>query len=418
MAGLGGMASGIAGEMAVRGVGQLIAGRRPELRDLLLTPRNAARLTDQLARMRGAAMKVGQLISMDAGEMMPSELGQILSRLRADADYMPPRQLKQVLSQAWGAGWLDRFERFDVRPIAAASIGQVHRAQTRDGRDLAIKVQYPGVARSIDSDVQNVGSLIRLSGLLPAGLDLAPLLEEAKAQLHDEADYLREREELLRFADLTRGMHGFVLPSPQDDLTTATVLAMSYQPGDPVESLEDAPERERNDVAARLVDLTFREIFDFGHIQSDPNFANYRHDARTGQIVLLDFGAARAVPPALAASYRALFRAGLAGADMTDAALSLGLFGGETRAEHRKTVCDMLELVFAPLRAGGMFDFADASLARHLQQSGMEMAEARDFVHIPPVDTLFVQRKFGGLYLLCARLRARVDVRALLEQYL
>ena len=267
------MATGIAGSVAMGGLRQVLAGQRPDMRGLLLTPANVSRLADQLARMRGAAMKVGQLVSMDAGEILPPELARIMARLRADADYMPPRQLRDVLTRAWGADWHRRFARFDVRPIAAASIGQVHRALTRDGRDLAIKVQYPGVARSIDSDVDNVGALIRLSGLLPPGFDLAPLLAEAKSQLRDETDYLREADQIRAFRDLL-GTGTFDLPDPQDDLTGEGVLAMTYLAGAPVEAIEDRPQATRDAVMRDLLDLMFREMFDYGLMQSDPHFAN------------------------------------------------------------------------------------------------------------------------------------------------
>lgn len=417
LTGLGAMASGIAGNMAAEGIRQLASGQRPELRDLLLTPHNATRIADQLARMRGAAMKVGQLISMDAGEMLPPELAQILSRLRADADYMPPKQLKQVLTANWGDGWLKRFAKFDVRPIAAASIGQVHRAETRDGRDLAIKVQYPGVARSIDSDVQNVARLIKMSGLLPKALDIDPLLEEAKAQLHDEANYLRERDQIERFQALLDNSAGFVLPTPHDDLTTSNILAMTYLPGSPIETLEAASQELRDSVVGRLMDLMFREIFEFGAIQSDPNFANYRYNAEADQIVLLDFGAARPVPTSIAHSYGALFRGALAGEPLRESALALGFFAEDTEARHQKMVLEMLDIVFSPLRANGVFDFGDRSLAQQMTAAGMAMAEDRSFVHVPPIETLFLQRKFGGLYLLASRLKARVNVGALIDRY-
>ena len=166
---LAALAGGIAGGAALRGARGAVRGNRPEWRDLLITPANLQRLTGELAHMRGAAMKVGQLLSMDAGEVLPTELSGILSRLRDDANFMPPRQLKQVLNANWGASWLQAVDSFEVRPVAAASIGQVHRLRLRDGRDLAVKVQYPGIARSIDSDVANVGTLVRLSGLLPGG---------------------------------------------------------------------------------------------------------------------------------------------------------------------------------------------------------------------------------------------------------
>ena len=171
---MGTMAAGVAGNMALNGLAQLGRGERPTARDLLMTPRNIQRVADELAKMRGAAMKVGQLLSMDTGDVLPPELADIMARLRADADFMPPRQLKQVLNAELGESWLKRFAGFDVHPIAAASIGQVHRANLKDGQELAIKVQYPGIARSIDSDVANVGRLIKLAGVMPPGFDLTP----------------------------------------------------------------------------------------------------------------------------------------------------------------------------------------------------------------------------------------------------
>ena len=107
----GSLATGIAGNMAVNGVRELVQGRRPALRDLLLTPANVSRFADQLARMRGAAMKMGQLVSMETGDVLPPELAQIMARLRDNADHMPPKQLKRVLTDNWGDGWLRQFER-------------------------------------------------------------------------------------------------------------------------------------------------------------------------------------------------------------------------------------------------------------------------------------------------------------------
>ena len=115
--------------MLAEGARGLAAGERPTGRDLLLTPANLTRLADRLAHLRGAAMKLGQMISLDAGDMLPAELTAILARLREQAHVMPPRQLDQVLARAWGRDWRQRFARFDVRPVAAASIGQVHRGR-------------------------------------------------------------------------------------------------------------------------------------------------------------------------------------------------------------------------------------------------------------------------------------------------
>jgi predicted unusual protein kinase regulating ubiquinone biosynthesis (AarF/ABC1/UbiB family) len=419
LARFGGLASGIAGGVVMGGAREIARGRRPTLGELILTPANVSRLTDQLSRMRGAAMKVGQLMSMDTGDVLPRELSDILARLRAEAHPMPPRQLKAVLNAAWGEGWLKRFERFDATPLAAASIGQVHRGWTRDGRDMAVKVQYPGVRRSIDSDVDNVAALVRMSGLLPKGLDVAPMLAEAKRQLHEEADYRREGAQLARFGALLADAEDYAVPALHADFTTDSVLAMGYVPGAPVERMTDAPQAERDRIATLLFALLFRELFEFGLMQTDPNFANYRWDRATGRLVLLDFGAAREVPRRLADDYRVLMRAGLSGdrEAMRAMALSIGFFAPDTAERHQAQVLDMIALAFAPLRRGGPFDFGDDAMPSEMRDAAMAMAEERDFLHVPPMDALFLQRKIAGVYLLASRLRARVDVAGLLAPW-
>lgn len=417
---LGGMTAGLAGNMALGGLVQLGRGQRPKMRDLLLTPRNITRVADELARMRGAAMKIGQLVSMDSGDVLPPELAQIMARLRADAHFMPPAQLKQVLNTQWPTGWLGRFARFDVRPMAAASIGQVHRAQTKDGRDLAIKVQYPGVAQSIDADVANVGALIKLSGLLPKGFDLAPYLEEGRQQLHEETDYAREGRYLDRFGSLLAGDARFTLPVLQPDWTTPQILAMGFVEGVPIEAAIDLPQADRDRIAHDLIELLLWELFTAHLMQTDPNFANYRYNPDTGRIVLLDFGATREIAPAIAAHYKALMRAGMAGcaAAMRDAAMAIGFISPEVAERHAARIMAMMELVFDALRSGAIYDFSDTTLSAAMQKEGIALAED-GFIPPPlPVDVLFLQRKFGGVFLLAARLRAQVDVRKLLARYL
>ena len=420
LARLGGLASGVAGGMLAEGVRQLAQGKRPSVGDLLLTPGNARRVADQLARLRGAAMKVGQLISMDAGDLLPAELAEILARLRSDAHPMPMSQLVSVFNTHWGEGWDRHFERFSFTPMAAASIGQVHAALTKDGRHLAIKVQYPGVRQSIDSDVDNVATLLRISGLLPKSLNIDQLLEEAKQQLHAEADYLSEGKWLCHYGELLRDAPEFALPEMHADLSTANILAMSHVGGEPIESVLGLPQAERDRVAQLLFTLLFREIFEFKLIQTDPNFANYRYDRTIRQLILLDFGATRAYSPTLVDAYRALISAGIAGDTraMFAAASTIGYFQGEIRDHQRQAVLDIFTLVCEPLRHAGAFDFGVSDLAARIRDAGMILGRDRTFWHTPPADALFLHRKLGGLYLLAARLKARVDVRQLLEGFL
>ena len=416
MAVFGRMATGVAGNVVAEGARRLADGQRPRMSELLLTPKNVTRVTDQLSQLRGAAMKLGQMISLDAGEFLPPELSEIMARLRNNAHRMPPAQLQKVLAEQWGANWRTRFRRFGASPIAAASIGQVHRAMTPDGRDLAVKVQYPGVRDSIDADIDNVATLLRISGLLPKEIDLAPLLAEAKRQLHEEADYAREAAQMTRFGALLADAPGYVVPVVDDEFSTDQVLAMSFVEGVPIESIADASAEIRDAAAAALIKLVIRELFEFGFMQTDPNFANYRYQPETGRLVLLDFGAARNIEPTTANGYRDLLTAGLAGNRdaMCDAAVTSGFIGESAVVHHRARLDSMIDIVIAQMTQTGPFDFGDRSFVGVLREQGMDMAADRATWHIPPVDTLFVQRKISGTALLAARLKARVDVRELL----
>jgi predicted unusual protein kinase regulating ubiquinone biosynthesis (AarF/ABC1/UbiB family) len=418
LASFGQLAGGIAGGMLAEGARRLAAGERPQLSDMLLTPGNAMRLTEQLSRLRGAAMKLGQMISLDAGDLLPAELTAIFARLRDSAHYMPPSQLNQVLIAEWGKDWRKRFTRFEATPIAAASIGQVHRATLPDGRLVAIKVQYPGVAASIDADVDNVATLLRLSSLLPSTLDIAPLLAEAKQQLREEADYVREAAQMRRYGALLAGNPAFVVPQPVDDFSGERILTMDFIPGAPIDTLEGADQPTRDAAMGALLGLVLRELFEFGFMQTDPNFANYRWQADTGRVVLLDFGAARAVPEATTAAYRRLMQAGLAEdpAALKAALLEVGFVSPVTLERHAPALDAMIAVLVEHLGRPGLFDFADRSFVEDVRRSAETIAADRAAWHIPPAETLFVQRKVSGTALLAVRMAARLPLREMVAR--
>ena len=416
----GRLAAGVGGGMLAEGARRLAAGERPRMSDMLLTPGNIGRLADRLSHLRGAAMKLGQMISMDAGDFLPPELTQIMARLRDNAHHMPSQQLQQVLAAQWGKDWRTRFRRFEPRPIAAASIGQVHRAITHDGRTLAIKVQYPGIRESIAADVDNVAALLRVSGLLPRELDIAPLLSEAKRQLAEEADYEREGMQMTRFSNLLADDPKLVVPKLDSEFTTDSVLAMSFVDGEPIESLVTAPQALRDSVMTTLIHLVLRELFEFGVMQTDPNFANYRFQRATGKLILLDFGAARDVGHATVLAYRRLLEAALDKdrAGVREAAVAAGFIGSGAVALHGERVDRMIDIILGEMHRPGPFDFGDRQFVGGLRDHAMEIAADKVAWHVPPVDILFVQRKISGTALLAARLEARVDVRALARQAL
>lgn len=405
--------------MLAAGAGRLLKGERPKVKDLLLTPGNIQRITDQLATLRGAAMKIGQLLSMEGGEFLPKPLTDILARLRDDADPMPKSQLQQVLDEEWGAGWNDKLLYFSFAPIAAASIGQVHKAITLDGRMLAVKIQYPGIKQSIDSDVDNVATLLKLSGLVPTGVDLQFFLTEAKAQLHQEADYEYEASMLTAYQAALANDDSFIVPGLADEWSTSTILAMDFITSEPIESLITAPQAVRDDCVTALFSLFFKEVFDFKLIQSDPNLANFRYCEDTKQLVLLDFGACRAIPAELSDGYRRLLNA-IADDDalaIAQAAISIGLLSNDHSDAQKDAVVALGQLACEAVYCDGPYDFGNSDLLTRLHHAGMALTMELDFHHIPPVDAVFVHRKLAGLFMIAKKLEASINLPAIIAPW-
>jgi len=409
---LGRLAGSLAGGAIAEGARQLASGKRPSFGDMLLTPGNARKLGERLSEMRGAAMKVGQLLSMDNGHILPPQLSQILASLREDAHSMPLGQVAQVLEREWGENWDARFKRFNFTPIAAASIGQVHEAVLEDGQRVAIKIQYPGVRDSIDSDVNNVATLLRLSRLLPEGLDLKPLLDEAKQQLHIEADYRQEANALRRYQGLVADDPRFELPDVFDELTSQATLTMQFLDGQPIEALNEESAERRNAAGRALLELALREVFDWGTVQTDPNFANFRYAADTGRIQLLDFGATRDYPQETVQDLQQLLAASLEGndGDVLHAAAKVGYIDLEDPEAYQRSVVTLLRMVTEPLNHEGDYAFGTSDLAPRMRDQVLQMRARDRFTRLPPPAILFLHRKLGGLYLLLSTLRARVPV--------
>jgi predicted unusual protein kinase regulating ubiquinone biosynthesis (AarF/ABC1/UbiB family) len=413
----------MAGEFAaggfVEGTRRFFGGTAADAASALLNPESARRLAQRLARLRGAAMKLGQLLSLESTDILPPEFAEALAVLRASADTMPPSQVRRVLGREYGKGWEARFREFDWEPLAAASIGQVHAATTEDGRDLALKIQYPGIAKSIDSDVDNVATLLRLGRFLPGEIDLGGILEEAKRQLRQEADYLAEADHLRRYAALLADEPLLLVPRVHDDLTTRRVLAMERVYGEPIESLAGASvAQERRDAVGHALErLVFRELFEFHFMQTDPNFANYRVEPDSGRVALLDLGSARSFDPAFCERYARIVRAAVTGdrRELRAAATAIGYLAEDEREDRARGVEDLILLICEPLRHEGVYDFGRSQVPSRTRDLGFDLAFRKGFLRPPPPETVFLHRKLVGSFLLCARIRARVDVHALIR---
>jgi len=419
---LGLMTGEIVAGVVAEGVRRFAAAPGERQSALPISRRSAERLAERLSHLRGAAMKLGQLLSLESDSVLPPELAEAFSILRASAHSMPQEQLRRVLGREWGTAWEARFDSFDFEPLAAASIGQVHRARTADGRDLAVKVQYPGVARSIDSDVDNVAALLRLFRFLPLGLDIAGMVAEAKRQLHQEADYLAEARHLTRYRKLVADEPRLAVPRVHSDLTTKRILAMDFASGEPLDMLaaEDIPQSERDAVGKLLEGLLFRELFEFRFMQTDPNFANYLYDRARRRVVLLDFGSVREFSPRFVQLFRAITTAIVAGdrRKIREHALAIGYFSPDDGADVAEAAIDVIMLVCEPLRLRGTYDFAASDLSARARKLGLDLAFRQGLLRAPPPETLFLHRKLAGAFLLCARIRARVNVQSLVRKFL
>ena len=416
-----GLAAGeFAAGAAAEGLRRFARGEAGDLGSALFSGPNARRLAARLARLRGAAMKIGQLVSLQGEDVLPPEFAQALAVLRAQAAPMPTQQVRGVLGREYGKGWERRFSRFDYEPVAAASIGQVHRATTPDGRDLALKIQYPGVARSITSDIDNVAALLRLLNILPLDLDVGGIASEAKRQLSQEADYISEGRFLERYARLVADEPALLVPRVHWDLTTRRVMAMDFVEGEPLDVLDSAPQARRDAVGSLLERLLFRELFEFRVMQTDPNFANYLYLPESGRVALLDFGSTQRFDPTFVAHYARITRGVIDGDRNAVAgeAIRIGYATADDSAERIRALVDVILLVCEPLRHLGRYDFPASDLPSRVRTLGLDLALRRGLLRPPPPETIFLHRKLVGSFLLLARIGARVDARALVLPFL
>jgi predicted unusual protein kinase regulating ubiquinone biosynthesis (AarF/ABC1/UbiB family) len=357
------------------------------------------------------------MMSLQGAHLLPPEFAEALAVLRAQAAPMPLAQLRRVLGREYGRGWQRRFATFDEAPIAAASIGQVHRARAADGRELSLKIQYPGVARSIRSDVDNLALALQVLKLLPHEVNVQAIADEAARELGREADYLAEAGALERFAALVADEPRLVVPRPHRDLTTPRILAMDYMDGEPLEALaaDGVPQAVRDDVGRLLQRLLFRELFEFATMQTDPNFANYLWRSDTGQVVLLDFGATVHFAAGFVDRYRRITRAVIDGDRDAVARLAteIGYVApGDSRA-LADAATEVIMLVCEPLRQAGPYDFAGSDLPTRVAALGVDLGIRQGLLRAPPPETIFLHRKLVGSFLTLAHIRARVDARAL-----
>ena len=375
-----GLAFGTVAEASRRAVGIRSGANSGASTDgsLVLTEANASRIVATLCRVRGAALKLGQILSIQDGAVIGPELQAIFDRVRESADFMPRWQLEQVMKGDLGPNWKDNFGSFSMKPFAAASIGQVHRAILRDGTEVAVKVQYPGVAKSIDSDIRNLMTLMKVLAFLPEGLFVDKIASHMAVELAQECDYKREAMCGERMKELLAPDQVFHVPTVYHDLTSENVLTTEYIRGLTIDQSTSLPQNTRNLIASAVLRLCFTELFIHRYMQTDPNWANFLFNPTTQQLGLLDFGATREYRPGFVNTYFKIID-GAAKKDrqaVLEYSREVGfLTGFESKAMNEAHV-ESVMLLARPFHENKNFNFGKQTITSEIQAlSGVMLRE-------------------------------------------
>lgn len=290
---------GYAGRTAL-GLGKRIGGKPAEVVATEIQMRTAEQMFKVLGELKGGAMKFGQALSVFEAalpEEMAGPYRATLTRLQDAAPPMPAETVHKVLADQLGADWRDRFAEFNDDPAAAASIGQVHRAVYRDGRTVAVKVQYPGAGKALMADLNQVSRMARMFGGIVPGMDVKPLVEELRARVAEELDYLRESESQRAFAVAYEGDPEFVVPHIL--AAAPMVLVSEWIDGTGLSHfIADGTQEQRDRYATLYQRFLLSGPARAGLLHADPHPGNYRV-TEDGKLAVLDFGAVAHLPDGL-----------------------------------------------------------------------------------------------------------------------
>ncbi len=399
----------------------------------------------ELGKLKGSVVKVGQMMALWGEHFLPLEVTEALHELEDNTAALAWPTMKQILTEQLGEARLAELD-IEQTPIGSASLGQVHRAKVHSsGETICLKIQYPGVADAIDSDLDTLEQLLRLSRLVPITQEFKLWLEEIRSMMKREVNYLLERETTDRFRIRLENDPRFIVPKTYPRYSTARVLSTSYETGISIGSSEclQLSQARRNHIGAACLDLCWQEVFEWGEMQTDPNFGNYfirlGHTAAhsdehpADKIVLIDFGAVRRFPTHILEPGKELVR----GAYHHDlqrikkAMLHLGFVPQGTPDSVFSSFAELCFLAIEPFvspseawpaskyynAATGAYHWGDSNLASRAVAQAAKSAVSR-FFSIPPKEFMFLSRKIIGAYTLMAVLDAHINGESILAPHL
>ena len=396
----------------------IITLKKPDLRSALVSKKNVTATVNTLKNLRGAAMKFGQLMSMDESIILSPDLAAVFAQLRSSGYSMTPSQLKKILNQNWGDGWLRNFKHFEVRPFAAASIGQVHKATLKSGEIVAIKVQFPGVRQSIDNDLSSLKFIMKTSGMLPAKFPLDYYISQCGDLLKRETDYELEAINITRFSEFLKSNDKLNVPKVYHQLSTQETLTMSFFEGRELSSKMAYDQSSINEISLSLLELLLNEIFTFKLVQTDPNLANFLLSEGDNSLCILDFGACCQVSEATHELYKDLLNVALTlDANKIKSFLEDKSFIPKNASNEGAKFFDrIISIAINEISQNEIFDFQQSKVFDVISEEDLNLY----FELIPSSlfgsDFIFIQRKIFGFILFFRAIGAQLPLLKILKQ--
>jgi aarF domain-containing kinase len=380
----------------------------------------ALRLAQGLDELKGAAMKMGQMLSLADDNVLPKPWREALSRLQSNASARPWTDIKPVIEEALNREW--PFAQIDEQAVHAASIGQVHKAKLKSGLQVAVKVRYPGLENSVHSDLENIRRVLSLANILPAKTNYDEIFNRVETLFLQELNFLEEQKYYKLYRERFTNSSEIIIPAIVEEYSNECILISEWIEGT---NLKDwianngAPDVAKELVATRdkigsvLLDLLFFEIFENGFIQSDPNPANFLVTP-DGRLCLLDFGATEELNETLRTNYRELSQACLFGTrnDILKVGERMNLIIDSDNEKARDAFVQMMAVTCEPF-IHNIFSWKNCQLTMRLKDKILAFATSTR-LRPPPAELMFLNRRILGTQMLLEKLGPSIQARSII----